>query len=68
MTQISCEIPLQGGRNILRKQLFLTVYLSVSPFNVLGIVQEILWGFQYATLGKLVLLIIGEAMINGYSF
>lgn len=65
MTQVSCEIPLQGGRNIPRKQLF-SDCLSVSPFKALGIVQEILWGSRYATLGKLVLLIIGEAGIKGY--
>lgn len=64
-TQISCEIPLQGGRDILQKQFF-SDYLSVSSLNGLGTGQEILWGSQYATLGKPVFMIIEEAMIKGY--
>lgn len=65
MTQIFSEIPLQGGRDILQKQFF-SDYLSVSSLNALGTGQEILWGSQYATLGKLVLMIIEEAMIKEY--
>lgn len=60
-------MPLQGGRDILHKQFF-SDYPSVSPLNALGIVREILWGSQYATLGKLVLLVVEEAMIKEPSF